>query len=249
MLLCEETPWGNIEVWQNENIRSLYLQDQKAIQSQLDMAQKEKLLWQYTRAMMSFLLFQGRPQSTLLLGLGGGSIIHFLTHWFPALKITAVDINEQIVKIAKDYFGLSTTPQVNIEVADAFIYLNRLKQKSVNVILVDLHDGVSHPKFLYTPSFMAHCFHALSPGGVLVINLLINSDQEFTDILVALRHSFTDISLCMKLKNQNNIVLFAFKAPTSLDQTQLQSKASHCQNKYNIEFEEFVGGIIKVDAK
>lgn len=223
-LFCEKTPWGCIDVWQNGSIRTLYLQDQKIIQSQMDMAKKEKLLWPYTRAMMSFLLFQERPQSILLLGLGGGSTIHFLTHWFPLLKITAVDINEQIVKIAKNYFDISTTPRVSIEISDAFLYLKKYKPKNMDVILVDLHDGVGLPDCLYAPSFAAHCFQALSPNGVLVMNLLVNRDQDLTEILVALRHSFTDISLCMTLKDQDNILLFAFKTLTFLDLTQLQSK-------------------------
>jgi len=56
MLVAEETPWGNLEVWQDGSVRSLYIQDKLAIQSQLDMVQKEKLLLPHTRAMMSFLI-------------------------------------------------------------------------------------------------------------------------------------------------------------------------------------------------
>ncbi len=174
LLFFEHTRCGDLQVWQKDSVRSLYIRDKKAIQSQLDMAKKEKLLLPHSRAMMSFLLFQEQPQSILLLGLGGGSIIHFLVYWFPALKITAIEINEEIVNIAKKYFALSTlktsSPRalVNIEIADAFAYLKRKNQKNINAILVDLHDGASLPDFLYTADFMEHCFHQLSSGGVLV---------------------------------------------------------------------------------
>lgn len=252
LLFIEEASERSFEVWQSGSIRTLYIQDKKAIQSQLDMAQKEKLLLQHTRAMMSFLLFQEKPKSLLLLGLGGGSIIHFLTHWFPDLKITAVDSNEKVVQAGKEYFALSallTTPQVDVEVADAFLYLTKMKQEEVSVILVDLHEGDSLPIFLHSPVFMERCFQALLTGGVLVINVIVENAQGFTDILTSLRRSFKDVSFCMTFKNQKNILLFAFKSPGLLDLTQLQVKASQCQIKYDIEFEEFISSITRIDAR
>lgn len=249
MLISEKTPWGTLEVWQSGSVRCLYFQNNVAIQSQLDMAEKEKLLLPYSRAMMSFLLFRPEPQSVLLFGLGGGSIIHFLCHWFPGLKITAVDINERVVSIGKKYFALSTMPRVNIEIADASTYLKKSKQKNVNVILVDLHDGDCLPDFLCDHDFMAQCFHSLSSDGMLVVNLLIKNSQDFTDVLIALRQCFIDISLCMTLKNHQNILLFAFKTLGVSDMNQLRTKASEHQDKYGIEFEEFIGDIIKVDPK
>jgi len=45
-LISEDSPWGKIEVWQDGTVRYLYIQDKTAIQSQLDMEQKEKLLLQ-----------------------------------------------------------------------------------------------------------------------------------------------------------------------------------------------------------
>jgi len=249
MLASEETPWGTLEVWQDGSVRYLYIQDKLAIQSQLDMQQKEKLLLPHTRTMMSFLLFKPEPQSVLLFGLGGGGIIHFLCHWFPELKIVAVDINEKVVDIGKKYFSLSATPLVSIEIADAATYIKNTKQENINVILVDVHNGDCLPDFLYDHAFMAQCFHALSSGGVLVINVLVNNEQDFTDILIALREIFIDVSLCMAFKNQRNILLFAFKTPGVLDINQLRARASQCQKKYGIEFEEFIDGIIKVDEK
>lgn len=252
LLFFEEAPGGGLEVWQHGSIRTLYIRNRKAIQSRLDMVQKEKLQLQPTRAMMSFLLFQEKPQSLLLLGLGGGGIIHFLTHWFPELNITAVDVDERIVSIGKKYFALSpllATPQVTIKNDDALSYLKKSKQGKESVILVDLHDGDSLPVFLYTPAFMAHCFDSLLPGGVLVINVIVEDESGFTSLLVALRHVFTDVSFCMTFENQKNILLFAFKAPGSLDLTLLPLKASQCQKKYGIEFEAFINNVTRINAR
>jgi len=249
LLASEETASGTLEVWEADSVRYLYLQDKLAVQSQLDLQQKETLQLSYTRAMMSFLLFQAEPKSALLLGLGGGGIAHFLSYWFPDLKITAVDNNESIVSIGEKYFSLSTIPQLNIDITDASAYLRKPKQKNISVIFVDVHDGRCLPDFLYDAEFMAQCFQALSLDGVLVINLLINKEQEFTDILTALRTSFKGVSFCMTFKDQKNILLFAFRSPSLLDIDDLKAKASQCKKKYHIEFDVFVRGIIQVDEK
>jgi len=249
LLASKNSPSGNIEVWQKNTVRYLYIQDKTAVQSQVDMAQKEKLQLQHNQAMMSFLLFQNKPESVLLFGLGGGSIIHFLTHWFPQLQITAVDIDEKVVEIAKQYFEIPETPQININIADAENYLAKNKINDINVIIVDLHDGKSLPEFLYKPDYIAQCFDALSSRGILVINMLVNSDQEFLAILTALRQSFIGTSFCLQFDNQKNILLFAFKSPQIPDITQLPEKAASCQKKYNIEFEQLLKNIVIVEAK
>lgn len=249
MLTSFNTPFGSIKVWQQGSVRDLYLDNDTVIQSQLDVTQKEKLQLQYTRAMMSFLLFRSNPESFLLLGLGGGSIIHFLSHWFPKLQMTAVDINETIVDIANEYFEIESLKNLNIHIADASTYLTKSQQKNLSVIMLDLHDGKHSVDFLYSNHFQQQCFDALSAEGVLVINLLTDSSQDFLKLMTALRQSFTGISICMSLKEQKNTLLFAFKSLDKLDMDQLHIKAKQYQEKFGIEFVEFVEQVSMIGAK
>lgn len=230
-------------------MRELYLDNDIAIQSQLDVAQKEKLQLQYTRAMMSFLLFRSHPESFLLLGLGGGSIIHFLSHWFPKLQMTTVDINETMVDIANQYFEIENLKNIDVHIADASTYLTQSQQKNLSVIMLDLHDGKHSPDFIYNNDFLQQCYNALSTEGVLVINLLTDSSQDFLNLMSALRQSFTGISICMTLKEQKNTLLFAFKSLDELDMEQLQIKAKQYQEKFDIEFVEFVEHMSVIGAK
>ncbi len=248
LLTSEKTSWGNIEVWLDGDVRSLYIQNRTAIQSQLDMTKKEKLLLEHSRAMMSFLLFKPKPRSLLLLGIGGGSLIHFLSYWFSGLNITAVDVNPQVIRVAKTYFALSEMPKLRLENSDALAYLLNSQEKQC-VILVDLHDGNQLPDFIHEKKFMRKCFEVLSPGGVLVINMLVNDDQGFIEIVTTLREYFTGVSWCMTLTNQKNILLFATKQETSMALNQLHINARECEKKFGIEFEEFVKTIIKIERK
>jgi len=249
LLFSHQAPVGAYEIWQNGSVRYLYINGKLAIQSQVDMAQKEKLLLQHSRAMMTFLLFNPKPKSVLLFGLGGGSIIHFFSHWLAKTDITAVDISSAIIDVATRYFGIIETPKIHLKQADAFQYLSQSRRKNTDVILVDIHDGISIPDLLHNPRFIAGCFNRLSGNGVLVLNLLVNTDHEFLRILTALREYFTNISLCIELQDQKNIILLAFKSRKTLNKEKLFNKAKQARIIYGIEFDEFVKGFVVVKPK
>src|SRR3989344_462699 len=59
-------------------------------------------LWE--RAFRAFRLDAvGTIKSILVLGIGGGTVIELLSARFPTAAITAVDVDQTIIDIAKDY--------------------------------------------------------------------------------------------------------------------------------------------------
>lgn len=54
--------------------------------------------------------------SVLVLGLGGGALCTFILKSFPKSKVTAVDIDPAIVRIAKEFFGLPNSDRLHITV-------------------------------------------------------------------------------------------------------------------------------------
>ncbi len=68
------------------------------------------------------------PKRILVLGLGGGTIVHLLRLFFPQSHITCVELDEEHIYIAKQHFSI---PSKNVTVlhADAYEFLNE-KAKS-----------------------------------------------------------------------------------------------------------------------
>lgn len=66
------------------------------------------------------------PKRILLLGLGGGTLVHMIRHFFPGAHITCVELDKQHIHIAKKWFKL---PKDNIEVVhgDAYDFLKKGK--------------------------------------------------------------------------------------------------------------------------
>ncbi len=118
----------------------------------------------------------GEPQ-VLLLGLGGGDIVRVLTKHNPNTKITAVEIQADILPISREYFGVEEGQSLVIKIIDA----NDFMKKNItqfDIVIVDLYSGDQIPKFVNTFSFLGRARTALFPGGQVVVNYASHSFQE-----------------------------------------------------------------------
>ncbi len=94
-----------VEISEAGNIRSLHL-GSETIQSSMDMDEPAELVLSYSRAMMAFLLWNDDPRHILQIGLGGGSFARFIDEYLPDAVSVAVDINPQVIAVARAFFKL-----------------------------------------------------------------------------------------------------------------------------------------------
>lgn len=81
------------------------------------------------------------PKRVLVLGLGGGSVVHMIRHFFPQCVITCVEREPMHIKLARRYFSLPKNVEV-IE-GDAYAVLAKQKHKYFDWILDDVFQHVS----------------------------------------------------------------------------------------------------------
>lgn len=115
----------------------------------------------------------------LVLGLAGGSVVKTLINEIGYNgKITAVDIDSEIVEIAKKYFNLDEINNLNIVVDDAQNFVQ--KTKSVyDLIIIDVFQDDVMPEFLFLPEFIEKVLSLLTSGGKILFNTMkINKLQE-----------------------------------------------------------------------
>lgn len=72
----------------------------------------------------------------LVLGVGGGNVIHTIKTFFPNTEIIGVDKDSMSISIAKKYFGIDY-PQVRLICEDAETFLGK-KQKKFDIIIDDI---------------------------------------------------------------------------------------------------------------
>lgn len=115
----------------------------------------------------------------LVLGLAGGSVVKTLINEIGYNgKITAVDIDSEIVEIAKKYFNLDEINNLNIVVDDAQNFVQ--KTKSVyDLIIIDVFQDDVMPEFLFLPEFIEKALSLLTSNGKILFNTMkINKLQE-----------------------------------------------------------------------
>lgn len=171
--------------------------------------------------------FQPAPQKILLLGLGGGALLHLLHRFFPQAKITCLEIDPVHIYIARHYFHV---PLQNVELieGDAYAFLRKNRRK-FDWVLDDVFSHISgepeRPQKI--EPLLPHYLKALRQHGVLSFNLI--GRQHLQPLLkaffaqgIALRHPLYD----------NRIISF-LKTPvtTTVFQTRLQQHASLDQRR------------------
>ncbi len=117
-----------------------------------------------------------QPQNFLLLGLGGGVILHEVHHRWPDCQITAVEIDPVMVTIAQNYFKVDQIPHLQIITQDAHHYVETMKHRNVETffdsILVDCYVGDLVPPHLESPKFLRNLKHLVTPQGTIAFNRL-----------------------------------------------------------------------------
>jgi spermidine synthase len=119
------------------------------------------------------------PQTILLLGLGGGSNAHLVSKKFPKSQITAIEIDPQMVKIAKDYFHVDKIKNLEIIIEDAEKYISNLKSESYDLILVDCFVGKNIPQPLQKMSFIKNLYIS---GRFVLINRIWFNEHHFETV-------------------------------------------------------------------
>src|ERR1700741_5510930 len=78
----------------------------EAIQSTMRISDPWSLALDYTRCMMSFLLFHPEPREALMIGLGGGSLPKFFHRNLKKTRVRVVELDPRVVAAARAHFSL-----------------------------------------------------------------------------------------------------------------------------------------------
>jgi spermidine synthase len=108
------------------------------------------------------------PQKSdaLVIGLGGGTTANIFENNF-GFNVDAVELDQRIAEVARQYFGLSG--KVNVIVDDARHYLEET-QKKYDVILFDVYRAESPPPHVFTLESLAKTKSLLKEDGLIVVN-------------------------------------------------------------------------------
>ncbi|MDP2055987.1 MAG: fused MFS/spermidine synthase [Acidobacteriota bacterium] len=210
----EVSAFSRIRVRSNGEVRALtFVRDngQEAVQSRVDLAAPHTLLSPYARGMFASYLYQSRPQRVLIVGLGGGARVRFLTHHEPQVQIDAVEIDPVVVRLAGEYFGVRSGGNVRVHTADAVAFVESTVDR-YDLILMDAFlrpssgtDATGVPSGLKTLAFLGRLKQALAPGGVVAFN--VNEHASMADDIAAVAAAFGHAVVYRCPPSDNKVVI------------------------------------------
>ena len=218
------------------NIRSLHL-GSDTIQSSMNLDHPAELVLSYSRAMMGWLLFtEETPKHITQIGLGGGSFARWIDSYLPDTKQTAVDINPQVIAVARSLFELPFEGETfEIVEADGAQYVKTLRG-GTDIILTDGFDGEQIIDDLVSSGFFADCRQALSDKGIFMTNWW-SGDKRYPRFVADLKEAFDGKVLEVPAESHGNIAVMAFRqTPAELNLDSLKKRAEQLARQYPLDF-------------
>jgi spermidine synthase len=143
----------------------------RTLQSAMNLKDPTALRLIYSRYTSLGFTFRPDAKKMLLIGLGGGSIPKKLNKEFPNLEIDAVELDPEVIKMAKDHFQVRESRNLRLYAQDGRLFLTRT-QNQYDIIMLDAYFTDAMPFHLATKQFFELAQKKLTPNGIIVANLI-----------------------------------------------------------------------------
>lgn len=153
-------------------------------------------------------------QKTLIIGLGSGTYANLLHKFFQEMEITGVEVDEEIVRLARTYFRLD--PSVNVAVEDGRAFLKNAG--TYDVIMVDAYQDITIPFQLSTREFFTELKQHLTGDGVAVLNFNMKSEKDDSLQRYLLDTLGSVFSVIYIAESGENLEVFASDNPNILEE-------------------------------
>lgn len=185
----------------------------------------DKLVFAYAKMVLTSLLVQDNPQRILIIGLGGGTLVHTYSTLFPQSQIVVAEIDEAVVRVAAEYFDYKESDKIKTATEDGRIYIKRagLKGEKFDLVILDAFNGDYIPEHLMTTEFLEEVKKLLPANGMVVANTFSSSrlyaaeSQTYAKVF----NKFFNI----RMANTGNRIIVASQQPLP-DKATLQQRAA-----------------------
>ena len=250
----KETLFSHLDVIEFGDNRSLYLDGMR--HSSMNLNNPFDLVVDYTEYFHLGMLFN--PTATNVLFVGGGGFTgpkNFL-ELYPDTKIDVIEIDSDVIDVAKTYFDLEDNSRLKIFNDDARNHLSTFDKK-YDLIILDAYASNYVPYHLMTNEFFQIIENRLEPDGVLVSNFIGsiegNHSQLIRSIYKTMKETFP-VSYVFpteeKPTNVQNLMIVSSNNPYEFDRLTFLEMAKNTPADYLVDElskqEHFYQEVVKI---
>ncbi len=187
----KETLYSHLDVTDSGNIRTLYLNGLP--HSAMYKDDPNELVFTYTKYFQLGFVFNNDVKNVLFVGGGGFSGPKSFLDTYPDVKIDVVEIDPDVIDVAKKYFSLSSdSSRLGIFNEDARSFLSNTYQK-YDLIVLDAFSKSYVPFHLMTLEYFEILDKRLTPDGIIVSNLIGTLSGDTSDLLRAVYKTMSQV--------------------------------------------------------
>jgi len=233
LLEKRESLYNNIFIFGDaDNVSMTFGQNKRYYtESSMKLSDPGELTVEYTKYMTIGVAYVPKAERIAEIGLGGGRTVSYLSAFLPDTGILAIELDKDVVELAKKYFKFQETARLRTVVADGRAFLLKDAEKW-DVILIDAYRGPFVPFHLLTKEFYTLVKSRLNPGGVVVQNIE-PSTMLFDAASATLKSVFPSVDL---YDGGGNIVAVGYDGP-QLSQAELLARAARVQERYKLRYD------------
>ncbi|NVJ01269.1 fused MFS/spermidine synthase [Myxococcus sp. AM009] len=188
----------------------------------------------YTRAVAATLAFVPEPSRILVVGLGGGAIPTFLRAVLPHAHIDAVEIQPQVLDMARRYFDFHEDEALHAHLTDGRRFIES-PGAPYDVIILDAYGARTIPPAMATREFMQATQARLTPDGVVVGNVLRKSGRPGSLMDPLWKASFPQL-YAFDVKTSDNRILVGLPHAHRPLRAELLARAGRLAREWGVPF-------------
>jgi spermidine synthase len=230
------TAYNDLHVCSRQGLLELRSRDH-SLQSVIDLQAPERLCLENLEHLLAAMLFIPVPRRILVLGTAGGSLLHYLLHALPRARITAVDIDGELVE---RMLQLQVLPPAGDRLeyvhADAAAFI-AAERRQFDLVLADIFTGAHSPSWLLQREISEALYRLCGEHGAVSYNLLLASNHDFTAFYRSLRRIYGENTLYLPVQGFENRIACAVRHPQPAgDMNQRLRQADSLSSSLGIDF-------------
>lgn len=236
VLYERDSQYHHIRVSEQNGCRYLSFNRRRGSQSAVNVENPNELQFAYTKASFVAPAFLDRdPQKILLVGLGGASIPRVMGKLYPKARIDVVEIDPDVVMVAKKYFFFEPAVAMRVFTQDGRMFLRRNKDQ-YDLIFLDAYNDHAIPFHLTTKEFFEIVKERLAPGGIVVSNIWgPKSDGFYRSEIKTLQQAFTHLYFIDSIAT-NNYIIVATSYEKSMTLDELLKRVEPIKEQFDFTF-------------
>ncbi len=237
VLYDKESRYNTIRVVEDDQgLRTLQFRRYGARQSVAKVDDPDHIELAYAKVMPIGLAFVEEPKRILIVGLGGATIPRFLHAHYPRTVIDVVELDPEVVYVAKRFFGFREDATMHAYAEDGRRFIERCKDP-YDIIFLDAFDADSIPYSLATREFLVAVRKALTPEGIVAANVWSRSSNSLYDSMVRTYQDVFDQLHVVSVSGVGNQILIALPSKRRTDRDELLRTASRISKEKRFRFD------------